>query len=416
MIKFKNTIRTALRGIGANKSRSGLTILGIVIGITSIMVIASVGQSSERLILSQLSGTGAELVVVRPGREPTGPSDITETLFADSLKQRDVDALSKKSNVPYLVDIAPAVIVPGSIAYQGETYRGAQVIGWSAAFLSKMFDVYPSEGAIFDDADIRGKASVVVIGDKVKRELFGPGDAVGKNVVIKGKTFRIVGVYPPRGQVSFFNIDDLAIIPYTTARSYLLGIDYYNEILVRVDEASNVQRTVRDVEATLRETHNITDQTKDDFFVVTPEGLISQVGNIISILTIFLSAVVAISLVVAGIGVMNIMLVSVTERTREIGLRKAVGATERDILTQFILEAMILTGTGGVIGISLGLSISLLASVVITRVAGLNWPFSIPIMATALGLLVSGLVGLVFGLYPARQAARKNPIEALRYE
>ena len=416
MTKITNTIKTAVRGISANKSRSGLTILGIVIGITSIMVIASVGQSSKELILGQLSGTGAELVVVRPGREPTGPSDIAGTLFADSLKQRDVEALSRKSNVPHLADIAPALIVPGSVAYQGETYRNAQVIGWSAAFLSKMFDVYPDKGTILDDTDIRSNASVAVIGDKVKRELFGLDDAVGKIITIKNKTFRIVGVYPPKGQVAFFNIDDLVILPYTTARTYLLGIDFYNEVLIRVDQAENVERTVTDVEATMRASHNITDPTKDDFFVVTPEGLISQVGNIIGILTVFLSAVVAISLVVGGIGVMNIMLGSVTERTREIGLRKAVGATERDILTQFILEAVILTGLGGLIGISIGLGLSFLASIIITQVLGLTWPFTIPVLATSLVLIVSGLVGLIFGLYPARQAARKNPIEALRYE
>ena len=173
---------------------------------------------------------------------------------------------------------------------------------------------------------------------------------------------------------------------------------------------------MHDIEATLRESHGITDPEKDDFFVVTQEGVVQQISTIIGALTIFLSSIVAIALVVAGVGVMNIMLVSVTERTREIGLRKAVGATNKNILAQFLFEAMILTGTGGIIGIILGGLLSFIFSIILTQYAGLSWPFSFPIGAAVLGLFVSTLVGLIFGIYPARKAAKKSPIEALRYE
>ncbi|NOY35689.1 MAG: FtsX-like permease family protein [bacterium] len=414
-MNFRYTFKTAFTSLKANKSRSSLTILGIVIGITAIMVIVSVGNGAEGLILGEVSGMGAQTIVVRPGKEPKGPSDMAGTLYSDSLKARDVAALKKKSNVPYLIDVAPALIVPGSVSYGGETYIPT-IFGWTAKMMSEMLNIYPAEGVNFGENAIRDKASVAIIGSKVKKELFGASDAVGKRIKIRNKKFRVVGVYPPRGQVAFFNVDEVVIIPYTTAQTYLLGINYFNEIVTRAASPSAVARTVKDIEATIRETHGITDPSDDDFFVVTQEGVVNQIKNIMGVLTAFLSAVVAISLVVGGIGVMNIMLVSVTERTREIGLRKAIGATDGDILKQFLIESVILTALGGFIGVALGTFFSFLTSFVLTRFVGLDWSFSFPAVAMIMGLAVSAFVGLVFGIYPAHQAAKKNPIEALRYE
>lgn len=412
---LKHTIQTSLTGLKSNKSRSGLTILGIVIGITSIILMMSIGQGAENLILNEISSLGAETIVIRPGKEPTGPSDVGDTLFADSLKKKDLEALSRKENVPDFVKAMPAIIVPGSISYRGETYRPT-IFGGSVEFFAEAFNVYPEEGTIFGDDDIRARASVAVIGLKVKQELFGDSDAVGQNIRIKNRKFRVVGVFPDKGQVAFLDFNDLVVIPYTTAQTYLLGIDYFNEVIVKVTSPEAVAHSVRDIENTLRETHGITDPDKDDFYVVTQQAAVEQISTIIGTLTIFLSSVVAIALVVAGVGVMNIMLVSVTERTKEIGLRKALGATNRDILKQFLLEAVILTGVGGIIGIILGALLSLAVSVLLTKYAGLAWPFTFPILAAVLGILVSTLVGLVFGLYPARKASKKSPIEALRYE
>jgi len=408
-------IKSSFSALLTNKVRSFLTILGIVIGVTSIILIVSIGRGAEKLILKEIGGFGADMVVIRPGREPTGPTDIAETLFANSLKMKDISALERKSNVPNLSEIAPAVIVPGAVSFEGETYRG-QVLGWSAKFFNEMFDIYPEEGVPFDESDIQRKASVAVIGSKVKKELFGEREALGKQIKIKDRNFRVVGIYAARGQVSFFNIDETIIIPYSTAQSYLLGIDYFHEVMVRVDDSSFVPIAVRDIEMTLRESHGITDPKKDDFFVVTQEGVVSQIETILGALTAFLSSVVAIALVVGGIGVMNIMLVSVTERTREIGLRKAVGATNTDILKQFLIEAVLLTMLGGIIGIFIGAILSFFAAFGIAYYLDTEWTFEFPVFAAILGVGVSAGVGLVFGIYPARQASKKSPIEALRYE
>lgn len=414
-MKLKYSIKTAVNGLRTHKSRSFLTILGIVIGITSIILMMSIGQGAQDLILNQISGLGAETLIVRPGREPKGPTDVAATLLSDSLKKRDLELLKKKGNVPDLVDITPLVMVTGSVSYEGETYRPT-TIGSSLDFLVKAFGITLEQGDLFGEDDIRQLSSVAVIGSKVKTELFGGSDAVGKYIKIKERKFRVAGVLAPKGQVAFLNTDELVVVPYTTAQTYLLGVDHFFELIVRTTGPDAVKRAVRDVEATLREAHNIDDPEKDDFYIETQQGVADQVRTIMSALTAFLSSVVAIALVVGGIGVMNIMLVSVTERTREIGLRKALGARTGDILQQFLFEAVILTGIGGLIGIFLGTLFSFLVSLVLAGYLNLDWQFSFPVSAAVMGILVSTLVGLVFGIYPARQASRKSPIEALRYE
>ncbi|MCH7529990.1 ABC transporter permease [Patescibacteria group bacterium] len=414
-MNIKYALKSAVIGLQTNKIRSLLTILGIVIGIASIILMMSIGKGAENLILNEISGFGAETIVIRPGQEPTGPSDIGATLFSDSLTKRDVELLKKKSNVPHLVNIMPAIIVPGSVSYKGETYRPT-IFGGDSEFFSEAFNVYPEKGILFSQDDIKEKASVAVIGSKVKEELFGDSDAVGKFIKIRNKKFRVVGVFAQKGQSALVNFDELVIVPYTTAQSYLLGISHFHEIIVEINNPDNVAQSVLDIEETLRESHNISNPDKDDFFLVTSKAAVDQIRSIIGALTIFLSSVVAIALVVAGVGVMNIMLVSVTERTREIGLRKSLGATNKDILTQFLMEAVILTGIGGIIGVALGSLLSFLTALAISNFMGLQWEFSFPFSAAIMGIVVSTFVGLVFGIYPARKASKKSPIEALRYE
>ncbi|KKU19090.1 MAG: hypothetical protein UX77_C0001G0004 [Parcubacteria group bacterium GW2011_GWA1_47_11] len=414
-MRLKYGIQIALKSLKINRSRSLLTVLGILIGITAIIMMMAIGRGAEKLILGEIGGLGAETVVVRPGREPSGPTDIADTLFNDSIGEREADLLGQKTNVPDVIEVAPVVIVPGSVSYEGETYKPT-ILGSSAEFIGKNFKVFPETGELFGEAEIREKASVAVIGQKVKEELFGESDALGKSIKIKDRKFRIVGIFESKGQVAFFNIDELVVVPYSTAQLYILGINYFHEIILKASGPEYVDRVVHDAEVTLRDAHNIDDPDKDDFFVVTQQGLAEQIQTIIGALTAFLSSVVAIALVVGGVGVMNIMLVSITERTREIGLRKAVGATSKDIMQQFLLESVLLTLIGGVLGIILGGILAYLVSIVLSHLVISTWTFTFPISAVFLGLGVTGAVGLIFGIYPARNAARKHPTEALRYE
>lgn len=405
--------RTAFRGLAANKTRSFLTLLGIVIGIAAIILIMSLGQGAQNLILSQIQSMGPKVIAVVPGRQPKGLTDVVAT-FTDSLKNKDVEELQKKNNVPHLSDIMPIVFGSQTAVYENNAYRPT-ILGVNNLF-TKMYNIYPEKGRIFTDEEIKSYADVVIIGAKVKDQLFGNDDALGQKIKIKGKNFRIIGIFSKKGQVSFLNFDDVAIIPYTTAQQYIFGIKYFNRLVIEADSEENVNRTVEDIKITLRNSHNITDPTKDDFFVETQAEALKMVSTIMDIFTLFLTAIAAISLFVGGIGIMNIMLVSVTERTREIGLRKALGATSKNIMTQFLLEAVMLTVSGGAIGISLGIIFSFAASLILGNYLGLNWQFIFPFQAMFLGLGVSTLVGLVFGIYPARKASLKSPMEALRYE
>lgn len=413
-MNIKYSLQTAIIGLKTNRSRSLLTILGIVIGITAIILIASLGAGAQALIVGQIQGMGSKTIAVLPGRQPKGFAD-TAQIFGDSLKEKDLKALKKKSNVPHLARIMPVAFGPATAVYENETYH-LTVLGVNEMY-AKIFDLYPQEGEFFGDEEIKSMANVAVIGANVKDELFGSSqDIIGKKFKMKDKSFRVMGIIPKKGQASMFNFDDMVMVPYTTAQQYLLGIKYYHRLIIEADTEAAIPQTVRDIEITLRNQHNITDPEKDDFHVETQANIMETLGVITNVLTLFLIAVAAISLIVGGIGIMNIMLVSVTERTREIGLRKAVGATEKNILFQFLFEAILLTGAGGAIGIALGAVLSFLVSIGLSRAIGMNWQFTFPLQAAFIGLIVAVFVGLVFGLYPARQAAKKSPIEALRYE
>ncbi|KKT82059.1 MAG: hypothetical protein A3B07_03725 [Candidatus Yonathbacteria bacterium RIFCSPLOWO2_01_FULL_43_27] len=409
---FRHSVQTAFKGLEANKSRSLLTILGIVIGVTAIILVMALGEGAQNLILNQVQGMGARTIAVGAGREPTGPSDAGQ-IFSDSLKKRDLDLLSRKENVPDIDQIVPLVFGSASASHENETY-GLTIFGASSA-LEIIFDMPLEEGVFFDEEDVRARAKNAVIGSKVKTELFGAGEALGETIKLKGNNFRVIGILEERGQ-DLFNFDEAAIIPYTTAQDYVLGIKHFNRFIAQATTEQVINQAAEEIRQTLRESHEINDPNKDDFFVTTQVDLAARLSSITAVLTIFLTAVAAISLIVGGIGIMNIMLVSVTERTKEIGLRKALGATYKNILTQFLLEAVMLTGVGGIMGILIGLGLSFITSVILTQYLNLAWPFSVPVPAIILGLGVSGLIGLVFGLYPARTAARKSPIEALRYE
>ncbi len=411
-MKFKHIFITALRGLSSQLTRSALTILGIVIGISAIIIIMSLGEGAQKLILDQVSGLGPETVILRPGKDST---DITNVLFARSLTKHDVELLKRKENVPNLKMVAPSVMVPDPIEYRGQRFR-ALVFGGSADFISDMLNLTLAHGSLFTQDDINQNARVAIIGDTIKEDVFGNGNAVGEYIQIKDKKFKIVGVFTNTSDVGPLTINKMVVIPYTTAQTYITGNDFYNEVMIQADAPENALKMAYDIVLTMREAHHIGFGEDDDFNVQTQEDVIKRIETIVNVFTSFLVAVVAISLVVGGIGIMNIMLVSVSERTKEIGLRKALGARSKDILRQFLTEAIILTGIGGVIGIIFGALVSAITAVVLSRTIAENWSFTFPVLGAFIGVGVSVVVGLIFGIYPAHQASKKSPIEALRYE
>ncbi|HRY60080.1 MAG TPA: ABC transporter permease [Patescibacteria group bacterium] len=413
-MKITNTIRISLAGLKANKLRSALTILGIVIGITSIILVVSIGNGAQGLILGEIQSMGSRTLTVEPGKPSGGLSDSMMTFFQQSLKENDLESLKKKANVPHLQSIIPIVFTSDNINF-GNEVLSATILGSS----EKIFDFYkiiPAEGSLFTEDDVKGKTDNCVIGSKIKEKLFGNIDPVGQKIRVKNKTLRIVGVLPEKGGGFSFNYNSAIMAPYTTIKDYVLSQKYYNEFIVEVDQDKYIDQTVQDIQITLRNNHNITDPEKDDFNVQTQKDLMKTVGTVTTVMTLFLALVAAISLLVGGVGIMNVMFISVTERTKEIGLRKALGATNSDILNQFLFEAIYLTLAGGLLGILFGSLFSYVASIGLSQALSSNWAFSFPISAALMGIGVSAFIGVVFGIYPAYSASKKNPIEALRYE
>jgi putative ABC transport system permease protein len=292
-------------------------------------------------------------------------------------------------------------------------------VGWQAS-TAEFFTVNNlpiAQGHAFSAQDVESFNRVAVIGSTLAKDIFGDRSPIGKTIRVKGITFHVIGVLAPKG-VGALGIDQdrTVIIPMSIGQKQMLGVDYYNSVAVQSNPEYTSSFVKARITTVLRQNHGITNPDKDDFIVRAQEDVLSILGNITTALTVFLTAIAAISLIVGGVGVMNIMFVSVIERTREIGLRKAIGATESDIMRQFLVEAVSLTSIGGLVGIIAGAALTALAYVAISQYGGVQWTFSLPWIAIVLAAGVSVLTGLVFGVYPARQAARKNPIDALRFE
>ncbi len=412
---LKQTFKIAAKSILAYRSRSLLTILGIVIGIASIILVTSISAGAADLILKQVRALGGKTMVIQPGQDPKGPGDFSE-LFTDSIKEKDYFFLNKEKKALDLSTVAPVILETLSVQKDNNFYR-ANVIGTTEE-MPQILDVAPESGFIFSEEDVKAKASYAVIGDEVKQKLFPDSEALGQKIKIKGKNFKVIGVFPKKGQVGFLNLDEVIFVPYTTGMSYLFGRNYFNEIILEARDEKLVPSLAEDLKGVMRNLHDIKtiDPDKDDFHISTQQEALDRVGMITDILTALLLAVAAISLIVGGIGIMNIMLVSVTERTKEIGLRKALGATNSDISLQFLIEAVLLTSAGGFVGILMGGGLSFLLSIILSFFLKLEWQFIFPYTGAIIGFIVSAGIGLLFGIYPARQAAAKNPIEALRYE
>jgi len=413
-MKLSSPIKISYNNLMAAKFRSFLTILGIIIGIASVIIVMAIGASAQQLILAQVSGAGSNLIGILPGASnDKGPPASALGIVTTTFKQRDLDAILLKKNVPNVVAASGYVSGIGSAKYKNNSNE-ASFQGVSADFISvEKNDL--SFGRFFTVEENTGLARVAVLGAKKAKDLFGSDDPIGKIFSLKDVNFTVIGILAEKGGSAVSNPDDLVYVPILTAQKIMLGIDYLNFARIKVDKPENVERATADIKYTLRIAHKIKNSSDDDFSVRNTAQALDIITNITNVLKYFLAGIAAISLLVGGIGIMNIMLISVNQRIREVGLRKAVGARNRHIITQFLIESVFITMIGGVIGIILGIFISFIASIIINAL-GYKWDFLISFSSIIVATIVSMLIGILFGIYPAKKAARISPMEALRYD
>ncbi len=421
-MSLSSIIKQSIIALWANKLRSAFSILGIVIGVAAVVLILSLGQGLKGLVTNEIEAFGPtilDIAVNVPGTGQIGTiTSMVQGIKITTLSLDDLKDLRDKSRFPYVEAVSGQAIGQEWVTYENEEKK-ALLYGCSADFpLIYKTMAETAQGRFFNQDEDDSLAKVVVLGNGLAEELFGQSDPLGKKVKLKGQNFKVIGVLKPQGMFSSFggiDMNDFAYLPLQTALKEVLGIDYLSEVVLSVSSEEYLPRAEGEIARLLRHNHNITDPDKDDFEITTMEEILEQVSDVSVILNLLLGFLAAISLLVGGIGIMNIMLVSVSERTREIGLRKSLGATKKDILSQFLIEALVITGLGGFIGIFIGVSNSLLGGLA-ARAYGLAWPLTVSWLAILLAFLVAMAIGLIFGLYPARQAASLSPIEALRKE
>jgi putative ABC transport system permease protein len=415
-----DSIFIALRALSVNKLRAGLTMLGIIIGISAVIILVSVGQGVQAVVTAQMQNIGSNLVFVMPGELSSNRSSIHSLLRSvniSTLTYGDALALANPGAAPDLVGVAPEFVANGTAVF-GSQDTQTSISGVTPAY-PDVRSFYPAVGSFVSQEDLRSRARVAVLGQTTARELFPQGiDPIGQTIKINRVPFRVIGVMEEKGTSTYSDDNDVIFVPLSTAQTRLFsGRDLSGDltasvIYARTTNESRLDAAREQIVRILRQRHGLVySSDESDFTVLTQKDVSDVLQNLTTLLTVFLGLIAAVSLLVGGIGIMNIMLVSVTERTREIGIRKAVGARRRDILFQFLIEAVILSLIGGLVGIAIGVSGTIGASVTIENLS-LHLSAATILLATGFATLV----GLFFGIYPAIRASRLHPIDALRYE
>ena len=406
-MNYGNLIRIAIRALANNKFRGFLTMLGIIIGVASVISMLAIGQGSKRSIREQISEMGSNMIMIRPGNGKFGGVRQSASSM-QTLKLEDFEAITR--DVSLIDKATPMVNSSGQIIY-GANNAPTSVYGINQDYLDiRKFSV--DQGEMFTEHDIKTAAKVCVVGQTVVNNLFTKGeDPLGKTIRFKSTPFRIIGVLTPKGYNSMGqDQDDMILAPYTTIQKRILAITCINGIEASAISEEASEEAIEEISAILRQNHKLAPGDEADFHVRSQEELSSMLSTTTDLMTVLLACIAGISLLVGGIGIMNIMYVSVTERTREIGLRMSIGAKGRHILFQFLIEAVIISVTGGIIGVILGIGSSLIIKY------GIGWPVYVQVYSVVLSFLVCTITGIFFGWYPAQKASRLNPIDAIRYE
>jgi putative ABC transport system permease protein len=403
-MKIEDLLNEAIFAVSANKVRSGLTILGIVIGITSVIAMISIGQGAKGQITQSIEGLGSNILTVMPGGTRIGAMFMGRG-SAQTLKENDVDVLKKVEGVLDVVPITQRTFQ--IIAPNGNNTR-TTIIGASQGIFA-VREISIESGSTFNEEQVNNISKVAVLGKNIANDLFGDENPVGKIVRISGINFKVIGEAAPKGGAMGLVFDDMVYVPITTMQKTLARSDYLTSILIKGEKKDLLSQIQQEALSVLAEKHRV-DPQNPDFSIISQEDILSTLTQVTNTMTIFLAAIASISLVVGGIGIMNMMLTSVTERTREIGLRKAIGAKNREILSQILAESVLLTFLGGAVGVFLGWLISL----GISKFAQISTQVSFSSVVLAFGVCTT--IGIFFGWWPAKKAAKLSPIEALRYE
>ncbi|MGB7291353.1 MAG: ABC transporter permease [Thermodesulfobacteriota bacterium] len=404
-MNFLTGFRLAFQGLKRNKLRTGLTALGIIIGIASVTTMVALGKGAKTSINDQLTDLGSNTLLIKAGTQTRSGVSYDETITTLT----DEDAYSLLRDVPQISYVSPGIKEVEQVIYKNRNWNTA-IVGTSPEFVSINKWSFKN-GNYFTDDQVRNLATVGVLGDTVAKELFGEQNPVGEVLRIANIPFTVIGVLDPMGQIpGGRDQDDIVLIPYTTLQKRFLGVPYLENILVSIKDPSDITETQDQITRILRERHGLRAGEPDDFNIKSRLNIIEKAKNVSKIMTILLGSIASISLIVGGIGIMNTMLVSLGERTREIGIMRSVGATQSNMLWQFLIESLLLTLIGGAIGLILGI----LSSIIFSFITGWAAYISFNLMIIAFGF--STAVGIFFGLYPARKASKLDPMEALRYE